>query len=133
WAFELLKQVEAGKVLAAEIDPARRQRLIRHTSQRIRTLADSTIGEASALGRNKVIADYATVATMTADAPRGAKVFAQNCTACHRLGELGQEIGPNLQSVAGWSIDGMLTAILDPSRSAEPRYLAYNCTLSTGA
>src|SRR5262249_31441401 len=95
-------------------------------------LADNTIGEASVLGRNKVIADYASVATLSGDAARGMKVFQQNCTACHRLSDTGTEIGPNLQSVAGWQFDAFLTAILDPSRSAEPRYLAYNCTLTSG-
>jgi putative heme-binding domain-containing protein len=64
-------------------------------------------------------------------------VFAQNCATCHVAGGAGSgghgvEIGPNLASVAGWPTDALLTGILDPSRSAEPRYLAYACTLDTG-
>lgn len=132
WAYELLTAIEAGKVPPADIDPSRRQRFIRHGSERVRALAAKTVGDASGLSRTRVLQEYASVPTLSSDTTRGAKVFAQNCSTCHRLGAVGQEIGPNLQSVAGWTADALLVAILDPSRSAEPRYLGYNCTLTTG-
>ncbi len=132
WAYQLLTMVECGDIPAADIDPARRERLVNHPSQRIRALAEKTVGAASALSRERVVKSYSSISSLTGDAGHGAKVFAQNCTACHRLGNFGQEIGPNLQSVAGWTADALLVAILDPSRSAEPRYLSYNCTLTTG-
>jgi putative membrane-bound dehydrogenase-like protein len=132
WAYAFLQRVQARDLPAAEIDPIRRERFTRHASQRVRDLAKVTVGEASALSRTKVVEDYRPALSVRADAGRGAKVFAQNCTTCHHLAGIGNEIGPNLQSVAGWKPDALLTAILDPSLSAEPRYLGYNCTLDTG-
>ena len=132
WAYELLRRVEARDISAVEIDPARRQRLIRSASPRVRQLADKLVGESSALSRSKVIENYRPVYEMTGDALRGEKVFFANCATCHHLGKMGNEIGPNLQSVAAWPADALMVAILDPSRSAEPRYLGFNCVLDTG-
>src|SRR5207248_6283911 len=82
--------------------------------------------------RQKVVNQHRDVLTMTGDAGRGAAVFARACAACHRLGGVGQEIGPDLASVVAWQSDALLTAILDPNRQVEPRYLSYTVTLTNG-
>jgi putative heme-binding domain-containing protein len=98
----------------------------------VRELADKCVGASSVLSRDKVLEDYRIVRELPGDAARGQKVFANNCVTCHHLANMGHEIGPNLQSVAAWPVDALMVAILDPSRSAEPRYLSYNCVLDTG-
>lgn len=132
WAYSLLERVKSGDVPAAGLDPARRQRLLRHASPRVRELAAAVLGDLDDRGRAKVVERYRPAVALAGDAGRGAKVFAQHCAACHRVGDVGVEIGPNLASVAGWPPDALLTSILDPSRSAEPRYLSFTCTLDTG-
>src|SRR5262249_31485148 len=59
------------------------------------------------------------------DAQRGAKLFAKSCAACHKLGDVGQAVGPDLASVGDKSVNGILVAILDPNRSVEARYVNY--------
>jgi putative membrane-bound dehydrogenase-like protein len=132
WAAALLERVAEGYVPAADFDAARRQRLVRHASARVRALATQAFGDAAEAGRTKVIEGYRPTLSLAGDVTRGQKVFAQNCATCHKVGTEGADVGPNLASVAGWPPDALLTAILDPSRSAEPRYLGFNCTLDTG-
>jgi putative membrane-bound dehydrogenase-like protein len=132
FAAEMLKQVQAGRLSAGDIDAARRQRLSRHADAKVRDLATAIFGDLGPAGRAKVIEAYRDVSNIAGDAARGKTVFTQACAACHQLRGVGTEIGPNLQSVAGWSNDLMLTAIFDPSRSAEPRYLAYTAMLASG-
>ena len=43
---------------------------------------------------------------------------------------IGTEIGPGLVSVTSWSSEALLTAILDPDRQVEPRYLSYTAKLN---
>jgi putative heme-binding domain-containing protein len=69
---------------------------------------------------------------MKGDARRGAEVFRQNCAVCHRLGDVGQEVGPNLEAVREWTGEAVLTAILDPNRQTEPKYIAYTATTNSG-
>src|SRR5262249_31340600 len=66
------------------------------------------------------------------DTARGKEVFGRLCATCHLLDGVGHEIGPNLLSVKAHPPAKLLTSILDPSREVEPRFLAYNCTLTGG-
>ena len=63
---------------------------------------------------------------------RGSLVFVQRCALCHKQGDVGNDIGPNLQSVAGHTAEKLLVSILDPNASIEPGYAAYTCRLATG-
>jgi putative heme-binding domain-containing protein len=134
-AWHLLKAVESKQIAAADLDVSRRQRLVNHSSQRVKALARELLGEAadaSAGGRKKAVESYKSVLAASGDAKRGEKVFLQNCATCHRLGGVGQEVGPNLESVRSWPPDALLTSILDPNRAAEPRYLAFTATTNDG-
>ncbi len=66
--------------------------------------------------RSRIVAEYLSVSNLTGNAERGAVVFSQNCVACHRFKGQGNEVGPNLGSVAGNPYEYLLTAILDPSK-----------------
>ena len=50
WAYELLKQAEAGKVPLGQFDPARRQRLLKHSSVRVKERAQKLFGSGGATG-----------------------------------------------------------------------------------
>ena len=82
--------------------------------------------------RKKLVNDYAAVAGMRGDARHGAILFQQNCSMCHRLNSQGHEVGPDLGTVAGKPAEYLLTAILDPSQSIEPRYTRYDLTTKDG-
>jgi putative heme-binding domain-containing protein len=45
---------------------------------------------------------------------------------------VGNDIGPNLQSVVNHPSEKLLVSILDPNASIEPGYVAYTCTLKGG-
>jgi putative membrane-bound dehydrogenase-like protein len=131
WSMQLLKAVRAGQIQPSEIDAAHRQRFNRSSSQAVKTLAGQVFGAAED-SRQKVIDEYQDVLKMPGDVSRGAKVFAENCAVCHRKGAIGNDIGPDLASVMAWQPDALLTAILDPNRQVEPRYLSYTATLPDG-
>lgn len=51
---------------------------------------------------------------------------------CHKLGDVGQNVGPDLASVGDKSVEGLLIAILDPNRAVESRYVSYLATTRSG-
>jgi putative heme-binding domain-containing protein len=63
------------------------------------------------------------------DAGRGEKLFwseAVNCGKCHRLGDRGSSVGPDLSAVGKLrSPADLLDSLLSPSRRIEPKYAAY--------
>ena len=50
----------------------------------------------------------------------------------HQLGGIGQQVGPDLASVGDKSPQGLLTAILDPNKAVEARYINYVATTKSG-
>ncbi|MCA9412882.1 MAG: c-type cytochrome, partial [Candidatus Omnitrophica bacterium] len=62
----------------------------------------------------------------------GVQVFEKNCAACHRIGELGQKIGPELDGIGNRGLDRILEDTLDPSRNVDQAYLASLIELDSG-
>jgi putative heme-binding domain-containing protein len=59
-------------------------------------------------------------------------VFETACAACHRLGELGQDVGPNLATIRHWNPEQVLINILDPNREVAPNFLGYTVETKDG-
>jgi putative heme-binding domain-containing protein len=129
WAMQLLHAIEEGKVAPADLDVPRRQRLMSHSAAQVKQLARNLLKENES-NRQDVIDANRSVLTTTGDRVRGAKMFATHCATCHRVENVGTEIGPGLISVTNWSGEALLTAILDPDRQVEPRYLSYTAKLN---
>ncbi len=71
----------------------------------------------------------ATILAVKGDAGRGAKLFwsqAVNCGKCHRVGDRGTPIGPDLSTVGKLrSTEDLLDSLLSPSRRIEPKYAQF--------
>jgi putative heme-binding domain-containing protein len=132
WTYGVLEAIRQKQIPAAEIDAVRRQRLLTHKDKRIRESAAEIFAASSDPDRGKVVDRYWLTLPQKADAQRGAKLFAKSCATCHKLGDVGQNVGPDLASVGDKSVQGLLTAILDPNRAVEPRYINYAATTKAG-
>jgi putative membrane-bound dehydrogenase-like protein len=86
----------------------------------------------STADRARVVANYASVATLKGDAQRGHAFFTQQCAICHRLKNEGKEVGPDLAMVTDKPDDWLLTALFDPNAAVEPRYQALLVKLKDG-
>lgn len=83
--------------------------------------------------RQKVVAKYvAETAGLSADAKRGAAVFQKVCMVCHKVRELGIEVGPDLTTVATKPREQLIEAIFDPNRAVEQRNAATQVTKKDG-
>jgi putative heme-binding domain-containing protein len=129
WAMELLGAMESGKVALADLDVARRERLSKHSSPKVRELAKKLL-KAAETNRQEVVEANRSVLSLKGDRARGAKMFALHCATCHRIDNVGTDIGPALVSVAGWTGEALLTAVLDPDRAVEPRFISYTAKTS---
>jgi len=54
-----------------------------------------------------------------ADPEAGQKVFATRCAACHRIGEVGAKIGPELHGIGNRGLARVLEDVLDPNRNVD--------------
>jgi putative heme-binding domain-containing protein len=79
-----------------------------------------------------VLDRYEGVAKLLGKPENGSKLFAKNCANCHKLGAAGSDVGPDLSGLADKPIDYLLTAILDPNRAVEARYISYVADTKAG-
>ena len=70
-----------------------------------------------------------TILALKGDAGRGEKLFwsqAVNCGSCHKIGDRGTPLGPDLSTIGKLRPrEDLLESILEPSRRIEPKYAAY--------
>lgn len=76
------------------------------------------------------------ILSVKGDAGRGEKLFwsqAVNCGSCHKIGERGQSVGPDLTTIGKMrSREDLLESILEPSRRIEPKYASYVVHIADG-
>ncbi|HET6883411.1 MAG TPA: PVC-type heme-binding CxxCH protein [Pirellulales bacterium] len=128
----LLVAIERKQIVATELDAARGEQLRKHRDERVRNKAQSLLAELNS-DRSKVLDEYHVALTLPSDLARGKAAFKKNCAVCHRLQDVGTEVGPSLlAALRSKTPETLLTDMLDPSRQVDPRYLNYVVVTSDG-
>jgi putative membrane-bound dehydrogenase-like protein len=129
----LLDAIEKKKVLAGQLEPLRIQQLRKHPNPQVRKRAVALLAGQIAVDRQKVVAAYKEALTLKPQVGRGKEVFKKTCAVCHRLENVGVEVGPDLLSALRTKTpETLLIDILDPSREVDPRYINYEVTTRAG-
>jgi putative heme-binding domain-containing protein len=63
------------------------------------------------------------------DKVEGAKLFTKHCAACHRIGDQGGKIAPQLDGVGVRGVERLLEDVLDPNRNVDQAFRARSITL----
>jgi putative heme-binding domain-containing protein len=70
--------------------------------------------------------------TLEGDPVRGKQVFADTCMRCHRMGNEGGDLAPNLTEIYRKSRETLMHDILDPNAAVDARYVSYTIERSNG-
>jgi putative membrane-bound dehydrogenase-like protein len=128
----LLDEIEAARIKPGELDQAHVNRLIKHGNAALRDRATKLLADAIPADRQKVLTEYQTVLRMPADAKRGLEVFKKNCAACHRVGEVGVNVAPDISDSRVKTAAQLLTDILQPNRAIDANYVSYTLLTTDG-
>jgi putative membrane-bound dehydrogenase-like protein len=129
----LLDALEKKSVLVAHIEPARLELLRRHRDPAVRARARKILVGQVAPDRQKIVAAFREALDLKADRARGKMLFQKNCATCHRLQNVGFEVGADLNAaLKNKTPEQLVIDILDPSREVDPRYQNYLLTTRKG-
>jgi len=128
----LLKAVENKRVRHGDLSRDKKQQLVNHPNKTIRRRARKLFGAGLKTDRSRVVAAYRNALNLQGDVKRGRKLFRKNCSVCHRVGDVGHRVAPELASVKNKSPDDLLIAILDPNREAQPNFNVYTVISKQG-
>jgi putative membrane-bound dehydrogenase-like protein len=131
WTLSLVAAIESARVAPGEIAPAQRNLLLASRDPETRRRAQTSFTHMEQ-SRQKVVDDYLPALCLKGDPAAGKAVFTRVCATCHRLGELGVEVGPNLGVLREKTPETLLISILDPYRAFESRYANFTVATNNG-
>ncbi len=121
----LLDEIDAGQIAASDIDPTFRQRVDRLTDADLKARANKLLASTTDADRQEVIARYQPALTLDHDLQRGRAVFAKTCATCHRVGDVGVNVGADISDTRVKTPEQLLTNILDPNKAVDGNYFGY--------
>lgn len=117
--------LESKAIKPSDLSASQVQSLVHHKSEKVAALAKTVLASVIPPSREEVVAKFKPALTTKGDAVRGQNVFISRCMACHRAGTMGLQVGPDLVTVKTKGRDGILTAILEPSKEVASQFIAY--------
>lgn len=126
WASELLSAVEKKTIPRSDVTLPQ---TIRDAKLRLRS---QQIFGSIRSDRNQLVLDYLAGKELVGNEQAGKKIFEKHCASCHKVKEIGKEIGPNLPSAALKGSDYLVTNILDPNREVTPDFVTYSVSTIDG-
>jgi putative membrane-bound dehydrogenase-like protein len=121
----LLDAIETNTVRASVLATTQTKFLRNHPDQGVRRLAQKVLSAAPASTRQQVMDSFMPSLNLKGDLAHGRKLYAERCVSCHRLGNEGHPLGPDLVTVKNSGKDKLLVAMLDPNREVRPEFVAY--------
>jgi putative heme-binding domain-containing protein len=131
--LRLLAALEEKRIAPGQLEPIRLQQLRESRNAQVRQRARVVLAGQVPADRRKVLDDYKAALDLKPDASHGRLVFQKNCATCHRLENMGVEVGADLMAALRTKTpEALLVDILDPSREVDPRFLNYTVVTKNG-
>ncbi len=121
----LLDAIETGTLPAASLPRARSAQLRTYPDPDIRRRAQALLPGALDGDRTAVFEKYRGALKLTGNGQHGREIYVATCSQCHRLGQTGFEVGPDLAGVASRDRENLLLQIVDPNASIVAGYEQY--------
>ncbi len=131
-ATALLKAIEAGKVRREELSAPQLKFLRAHRDPDLQALTARVFGAGLAQERQQVVNSFQPALNLKGDAAKGKLIYTERCVSCHRVGNEGFALGPDLATVKTAGKEKNLLNILDPNREVAPQYVAYEIESKEG-
>lgn len=121
----LMKKMKAGEISPSLMPPMTRWSYGRSSNEEIKALAVELFGK-TAGNRGEIVAAYReALGKYEGDPEKGRLVFEKGtCFTCHKVGDVGVDVGPSLNDVKIKPAEALLTDILDPNRAIEERWIS---------
>lgn len=131
----LLDAIDQGQIQFSDLQLDQRQAILNHPDRAIARRAGDLMKARGAMlssNRQALVDEWKPVTEMKGDSENGVAIYKKHCAQCHKHGDLGVAIGPNLTGMAVHPKDEILMNILDPSRSVESNFKTYQILTGDG-
>jgi len=121
----LLNAIETERVPRSALGLADVDFLRSHREAKVRNQALSLFAQPNSTSRQEALDTFSPALKLEGVASRGQAIFQKLCSTCHRFGNEGHLLGPDLVTVKNSGREKILVNILDPNREVNSNYLSY--------
>jgi len=130
--MRLLKGVEEETVSKNEIDPLTAKQLKESNVKEVAEVSQKLFQSPSAEERAKILKEYQQVLELAGDPVKGRGLFEKNCSTCHKIGQLGQNVAPDISDSRTRLPPQLLNDILNPNQAIDNNYVSYTVLTTDG-
>jgi putative membrane-bound dehydrogenase-like protein len=121
----LLDELDAERISPHDLAPTVLQRFTRLAEAELKPKVEQLLRASQNPDRQEVINRYQSALTLDFDLQQGRNVFAKTCATCHRVGEVGVNVGPDISDTRTQTPEQLLISILDPNRAVDGNLFGY--------
>jgi putative membrane-bound dehydrogenase-like protein len=121
----LAKMVAEGEVPAKQIGAIELKKLVTRAKDEAKKQLTMAMDSLVNYDRAKVLATYQPCLELKAEPMHGKAVFAKHCAGCHKIDNIGVQVGPDISDLRTQQPSQILTSILDPNRVIDNNYFRY--------
>lgn len=110
----------------------RRRTLLWSRDESIASRAEKLFSDAGVVTRQAALEEMRPALEMEGDPMWGIQTFQERCAQCHRMGDDGVDLGPNLTEVFRKSAETLLHDIVDPNAAVDEAYMSYTVETEDG-
>jgi putative membrane-bound dehydrogenase-like protein len=128
----LLDELEAGRIKPGELDSVRVRQLVDHSPPEVRARAKKLLDIGRPEERQQAWQRYQAALGLKGDALKGRAVFQKHCAACHRVGGIGVDVGPDIGDTRTKTEEALLGDIIFPNQAIDSNFINYVLTTKAG-
>ncbi len=135
WAGLVLDALEAKSLSALQLGPMQVSQLVRHPDEAIAKRAAAVFAKlnaGSSPAKDDIVSKLRSEVEKPGDAAKGKELFVAVCQTCHKVGNVGNDFGPNLQGIGSHPPAEMLVHIVDPNRMVDDEHRTWNFKMKDG-
>jgi putative membrane-bound dehydrogenase-like protein len=131
-AMILIDALRGGAISQKELTPTQAAGLRAHRNAEVRRRANAVLVQAGPGDRRAVIERYLPALELPANLQRGRTTYEARCATCHQPDAEGHTVGPAIGEIQTASKEEILTHLLDPNRTVDPRYRLHTIETAAG-
>jgi putative heme-binding domain-containing protein len=128
----LLDAVDAHEIGPADIDRPQQIRLENQGDPALRARAGKLFSQPPAAERRAALEAYRPALALPGNPASGKPLFQKHCSACHKIGEVGVDLAPDISDSRVKTPEQLLTDILNPNQAIDNNYVSYTIVTHDG-
>jgi putative heme-binding domain-containing protein len=135
WSGLVLDALDAKSLSAMQLGPMQVSQLVRHPDNAVAKRAAAVLAKlnaGSSPAKDDLVSKLRPEVEKPGDIAKGKELFVAVCQTCHKVGNVGNDFGPNLQGIGSHPPAEMLVHIVDPNRMVDDEHRTWNFKMKDG-